>query len=368
MTAAPPTGRLAGLWADEHVRLVLGIVALAVLYRGVAEVGYSLQFAGPVAGIVWLPVGVGVAFLYLCGLRFWPGVLIGDLLANDYGALPLGVGARPDRREPARGRRDHAAPAGVRAASATRWRRSAASVCMLVAIVAGTTVSATIGSLSLWLGDVIDEREIPPRLADLVARRRHRRARRPPARARLGAIRRRAAGGARRGVEAALMLLALVGAERARAAHRASRSTYLVFPPLIWAALRLGRHGATVAIAVAAGFAIWETHAAGRPVRVRGPHVQRAQHAAVHRRRGDLDAVPRRGRGRARARAERLAASRTRIVEAADNERRRIEQNLHDGAQQRLTGARRAARHLRRARARPTRASPPACSTTPPRR
>src|SRR6185436_8414923 len=35
---------------------------------------------------------------------------------------------------------------------------------------------------------------------------------------------------------------------------------------------------------------------------------------------------------------ERLAASRTRIVEAADNERRRIEQNLHDGAQQRLTG------------------------------
>ena len=91
MTAAPPTGRLAGLWADEHVRLVLGIVALAVLYRGVAEVGYSLQFAGPVAGIVWLPVGVGVAFLYLCGLRFWPGVLIGDLLANDYGALPLGA-------------------------------------------------------------------------------------------------------------------------------------------------------------------------------------------------------------------------------------------------------------------------------------
>ena len=39
---------------------------------------------------MWLPVGVGVAFLYLCGLRFWPGVLIGDLLANDYAALPLG--------------------------------------------------------------------------------------------------------------------------------------------------------------------------------------------------------------------------------------------------------------------------------------
>ena len=34
--------------------------------------------------------------------------------------------------------------------------------------------------------------------------------------------------------------------------------------------------------------------------------------------------------------AHRLAASRTRLVEAADTERRRIEHNLHDGAQQRL--------------------------------
>ncbi len=37
-----------------------------------------------------------------------------------------------------------------------------------------------------------------------------------------------------------------------------------------------------------------------------------------------------------RARLDELAASRTRIVEAADAERRRIERNLHDGAQQRL--------------------------------
>jgi integral membrane sensor domain MASE1 len=69
---------------------VLGVVVLALLYRGVAEIGYSLQFAGPVAAIVWLPVGVGVAFLYLGGLRYWPGIVIGDLLANDYDALPLG--------------------------------------------------------------------------------------------------------------------------------------------------------------------------------------------------------------------------------------------------------------------------------------
>ena len=43
------------------------------------------------AAVVWLPAGVGIAALYLGGNRLWPGVLIGDLLANDYGALPVGT-------------------------------------------------------------------------------------------------------------------------------------------------------------------------------------------------------------------------------------------------------------------------------------
>ena len=78
------------------VRYLAGVAALAGLYYGAAQVGYALDFAGPVAAIVWLPVGVGVSFLYLGGLRFWPGVLIGDLLANDYATLPSG--AAPRRR------------------------------------------------------------------------------------------------------------------------------------------------------------------------------------------------------------------------------------------------------------------------------
>ena len=82
--------RASALLANRGTRNVLGVVALAVLYRGVAQIGYALQFAGPVAAVAWLPVGVGIAFLYLGGLRFWPGVLLGDLLANDYDALPLG--------------------------------------------------------------------------------------------------------------------------------------------------------------------------------------------------------------------------------------------------------------------------------------
>src|SRR3954463_5044307 len=71
-------------------RYAVGLLALAVLYYGVGQLGYALEVTGAGGAIVWLPVGVGVAFLYIGGLRFWPGVLIGDLLANDYGALPLG--------------------------------------------------------------------------------------------------------------------------------------------------------------------------------------------------------------------------------------------------------------------------------------
>ena len=70
---------------------MLEIGLLAALYYGSAKLGYELGFSGPVAAIVWLPVGVGIAYLYLRGLAFWPGVLLGDLLANDYMRLPVGT-------------------------------------------------------------------------------------------------------------------------------------------------------------------------------------------------------------------------------------------------------------------------------------
>ena len=44
---------------------------------------------------------------------------------------------------------------------------------------------------------------------------------------------------------------------------------------------------------------------------------------------------------------ERLLESRARLVETADAERKRLERNLHDGAQQRLVSARLALRMLR---------------------
>jgi signal transduction histidine kinase len=334
-TAAPPRERIAGAWADERVRLVLGIAVLALLYRGAAEIGYSLQFAGPVAAVVWLPVGIGVAFLYLCGLRFWPGVLIGDLLSNDYNALPLGSAL------------GQTAGNLLEVVGITlllwRWIPSGDPLgsvrevgLMLIAIVAGTTVSATVGSLSLWLGDVITGSEIPHIwrtwwLGDasgalIVLPLALAWARPPPL-----------IWWRRRGVEFGLMLATLV--VLTELAMRTSEPlAYLVFPALIWAALRLGRHGATAAISIAAGFAIWETSRQVGPFayeNVTYSELSTQLYIAVA-------AVSTLCLAAVEAERERtaawLAASRMRLVEAGDNERRRIEQNLHDGAQQRLTG------------------------------
>jgi len=68
----------------------ISVLVVAAAYYGAAELVFALETAGPVAAVVWLPAGIGIAALYLGGSALWPGVLIGDLLANDYGAVPTG--------------------------------------------------------------------------------------------------------------------------------------------------------------------------------------------------------------------------------------------------------------------------------------
>src|SRR3954452_17425531 len=72
------------------LRPLLSMAGLAAVYYAAAKIGYALEFAGPVAAVLWLRAGVGIAFLSVGGLALWPGVLLGDLLVNDYSALPLG--------------------------------------------------------------------------------------------------------------------------------------------------------------------------------------------------------------------------------------------------------------------------------------
>jgi signal transduction histidine kinase len=113
--------------------------------------------------------------------------------------------------------------------------------------------------------------------------------------------------------------------------------TYLVFPVLIWGALRFGQRGATLAVAVTALFTVWNT------IHYLGPfHFDSVTRSVLNAQLFiavsalttlSLAAVV----SEREEFARRLGASRLRLVAAADNARRRLEQDLHDGAQLRLT-------------------------------
>jgi signal transduction histidine kinase len=317
-----------------HGRYIVGVLALAAVYYGAAQLGYLLRFSGPVAAVVWLPSGVGIAFLALGGLRFLPGALLGDLLANDYALLPLGsalgqtagnmaevlVGALLIRRLAV-----HGSPLDSLGGIAR----------LLAAIAAATAISATVGPLALLAGGVVSGSDLPEVartwwLGDatgaLIVIPLALAWYQPPVR-----------GWARsHAVEGLLMLAAVAGASEI-AFRSKSPLAFLVFPALGWAALRFGRRGATLAIAVAAGFAIWHTTHHHGPFfydSITLSVLTTQVYIAV----AALSTLCLAALVLERKRfAEGLAASRARLVKASDTERRRLEHNLHDGAQQHLT-------------------------------
>jgi signal transduction histidine kinase len=326
--------RALGLAGHPRVRYLLLVVALAGLYYGAAKIGYTLKFTGAVAAIVWLPVGVGVAFLYFGGLRLWPGVLAGDLIANQYQALPVGSAIGQSI-----GNVLEVVVVTVllrRVARRGHPLESVRGVCgLLLAIFTGVAVSATIGPLSLWLGDVLSRDDLPTVwhtwwLGDtagaLVVI--------PFALAWWRPVVFR--WDSRRMLEAAVLLVAIV--LLSELALRNDRPlSYIVFPALTWAAIRFGPRGATLAVAAAAGFTLWKTaHHAGPFIVGSIPHstlstqlyVAVASISTMF-----LAALVSEREAIARG----LVESRARLIGIADQERRRLEHNLHDGAQLTLT-------------------------------
>jgi signal transduction histidine kinase len=233
------------------------VLALAAAYYGAAKLGQTLRYTASVSAI-WPPAGVGIAALYLWGLRWWPGILVAELVINAelLDSLPVGsligqqtgnmieivVGAALLRRLIGpRARLDRADQVGG----------------MLVALAIATAASATVGTLSMLAGDVIQLSEaltfwrtwwLGDTAGGLVAL--------PlllvwvpdP-----GAAWRRVRtwdGAVLVGVVTGLTLIALSADEPV---------TYMVFPALVWAAFRFGPPGATVSVAVAAGVVIGVT-------------------------------------------------------------------------------------------------------------
>jgi signal transduction histidine kinase len=336
------------------VRYAVTVVVIAAGYYGFTALGKALLLTGP-AGAFWPSAGLGIAVLYLGGLRWWPAILLGDLGSLLADVIDLGV---PPGSALVEAVGDLARTlvsvlilrrlAGPRIAMDRLGQVGA----VLVAVVCGAVISATVAMLALlagevikasemgvfwrswWLGDVSGGLVILP-LALAWAR-----PLAPVVRRRVAWVRPLASVLRRRVVWECAVILAAVVALSVSALSADEPLTYLVFPAFIWAALRLGPQGATLAVLVAVVLAVWDTSNELGPFVEHSP-TDSALNLQLYITIAALSTLCLAAVVSERRRAAlELTESRGRIVAAGDAERRRIERDLHDGAQQRLVALR----------------------------
>ena len=232
---------------------VLTVALVALAYYGAGRIGLELAYLNGAVAALWPPAGLGLAVLFLYGVRLWPAIVIGDLVLGDY-STPLGtvlaqtlgntvalVAAALLLRRLTGGRGGLDRVADVLALFA----------CALVAAV----VSAAFGPLSLRLGDVISTDELGQVfrtwtlgdacgvlvVAPLIL---------TWATAGLRGMHRREL------VEGTVVLVVLV----ALAELAPQRDVpYIVFPVLLWAAVRFGPRGAATTVFVVCSITVWNT-------------------------------------------------------------------------------------------------------------
>jgi signal transduction histidine kinase len=319
------------------LRYAAGVVLLAAAYYGAAKLGQTLRYTASVSAI-WPPAGLGIAALYLWGIRWWPGVLLGEIVVN--GELLLGGSSFPIGSLLGQ-QTGNMAEVVVGALLLRRLIGPNAAMDrvgqiggMLLAVGVATAISATVGTLSMIAGGVVDDAGaaefwrtwwlgdssgalvvLPLMLAW---------AHHP-----IGVWRRI------RTWEGAAMIASVTGISTI-AFSTEEPIRYVVFPALIWAALRFGPPGATLAIAITAGVAIGETANdvgpfAEQPIDHRTLSTQLYIWVAALTTLFVSAVVSERERS-SRALAEARRAEGERAVE----ERRRIARDLHDSVSQAL--------------------------------
>lgn len=262
------TPRWMGAFMSLHTwPYLMHVALLGALYVGTAKLGLSLHAVGGFATAVWPPTGLALVALVLGGYRLWPGIALGAYLVNVWAGAPLLVAAGM-----ALGNTFEALLGAaflrhvVRIRPALDRLRDVAG--LVGAALLSTLVSATVGATSGWLGGVIATDVygeawrtwwLGDMNGDLVV----------AALLLTWSTRPKTILSSRLLLEGAGLLLTVVTLgllvfTRFMATDIIDFS-YLIFPVLIWAALRFGPPGASAATAVVSSLAIWGTAHGGGP-------------------------------------------------------------------------------------------------------
>ncbi len=266
-----PNEAVSRLWLRlPDPRHLARVGALVAVYFITARLGLHMDAVSCFATTVWPPTGISLVALSVLGYRFWPGIALGAVLVNASAGAPLLTAcgmATGNTIEAVLGTYLLQRFAGSRG-SPDRIR----GVVGFVFLVAGlsTTVSATIGVTSGWLGGVIPAAAVRKAwltwwlgdaMGDLILApllfvwvERPRIALSPWRCAEAGAL-----------LASLVMVSLLVFGTVFTSGQAIFSQPYVLFPLLIWAALRFQKHGTVTATFVVAAMAIWRTAAGFGP-------------------------------------------------------------------------------------------------------
>ena len=232
----------------------LQVAIVAAVYFGGAKLGLNLAVGHGVITPVWPPTGIAIAALLLLGPRLWPAVAIGALAGNATSGVSLWVAAGIAvgntlealaavyllRRVSCRLSFDRvrdvlcfASLAGVVSCAI------AATNGLIVLTIADSAAASPFGSrwLLWWLGDATGALLVAPLILVWATRR--------PVRIPVSRI-----------VEGSVLLAGLAGLSAAIFLGGLWRYPYLLFPLLLWAAVRFTQLGAVTASFTVAAFGV----------------------------------------------------------------------------------------------------------------
>jgi signal transduction histidine kinase len=258
---------------ESAIAVVLQIAIVALAYIIAARVGLSLDAVGGFATVVWPASGIALASLLLGGFRLWPAIAIGAFTANYLSGAPVFAAAGM-----AIGNTLEALAGAYLLKNVPGFRCQldrVRDVLALMFLAAGlsTLISASIGVTTLlafdlippagyaetwiawWLGDAIGDLLAAPLILVWIEWKPRMRMPRVGEATALALV-------------IAATCLLVFGAQPGHEGAARARE-YMLFPPLIWAALRFGTRGAVTSTATTTAIAIVYT-AMGRGPFARG--------------------------------------------------------------------------------------------------